>query len=155
MATRVNDAILAVVAALRAGSTADLADVVDGPVLAGDDPETAVFVGYDGDPEGDMHATENWSQSWAGLGAQRKDEAFDVVCSVVSWSGDDAVSTRRAVALAALAAVEDDLRGVLNIGLGLPQPTTAALVTGQLIQEPTSRGMQVRIPFAVSVQTRI
>jgi hypothetical protein len=155
MASRVHDAILAVVAALQAGTTAALATVVDGPVLSGDDPPAAVFVGYDGDPAGDMHSTEDWAQQWAGLGAQRKDESFTVVCAVVSWSGDDDAATRRAAALAVLAAVEDDLRDPLNRGLGLPQPTVAMLASGQLFQEPTNSGLQARIPFAITVQTRI
>lgn len=155
MTTRVDAAILATVAALEAGTTATLATVVDGPFLTGDDPETAVYVGYDGDPEGDFNATENWAQDWAGLGAQRKNETFDIVGCVISWSGDVSVPERRATALAVLAAVESDLRAAANIGLGLPAPTVAAWASGQLFQEQGPKGLQARIPFSISVQTRI
>lgn len=155
MTTRVHDAITATVAALQAGTTASLAAVVDGPFLTGEDPTSAVYVGYDGDPEGDFNATENWSQDWAGLGAQRKNESFDIVGCVISWSGDVTVADRRATALAVLGAVESDLRAAANIGLGLPQPTTVMWASGQLFQEQGPRGLQARIPFSISVRTRI
>jgi hypothetical protein len=153
--TRVDDAIGAIVTALRAGTTAALATVVDGPSgEATPMPGSYVFVGWDGDREGDYNATEDWEQDWAGLGAQRKDETFDVVCAVVSGSGDYNVAARRQDALAVLAAVETDLRSALNIGLGLPSPSFARLSSAQLIQEPVD-GLRARIPFSISVQTRI
>lgn len=161
--TRVGDAIAAIVAALKADSAVTaLAAIVDGPIVSGDDPETRIYVGYDGDNEGDYNATEDWSQDWAGLGAQRKTETFDVVCAVWSWSGDMDVATRRARALAALDAAQTALRAALNIGLGLPQPTVAQWSQGQLLQEPvidpvagTVDGLRCRIPFSISVSTRI
>lgn len=153
--TRVADAILAIVAALESGTTAALATVVDGPSAeATPMPGSYVFVGWDGDREGDYNATEDWEQDWAALGAQRKNESFDVVCAVVSGSGDPRVAARRQTALAVLAAVETDLRSALNIGLGLPQPTFARLSSAQLIQE-WEDGLRVRIPFSINVQTRI
>jgi hypothetical protein len=155
-ASRVHDAITALVAAL--GGTASvtaLVTVYDGPVITGDTPETAVFVGYDADPGGPMAAVANWTQAWAALGAQRKDEQFDVLCAIVSWSGDVDVPTRRAAAVAALQVVGDTLRAAVNIGLGLPQPTIAAFTVGGLFQEQGPNGLQVRIPFTVTVKTRV
>lgn len=155
-ASRVDAAILAIVAALNAASAVTaLATIYDGPFITGDTPPTAVHVGYDGDPAGDMAATFGWVQTWAGLGAGRKDEQFTILCCLISWSGDEAVPVRRAAALAALNAVEDALRTAANIGLGLPQPTQAAFTSGQLFQEQSPRGLQARIPFTVSVKTRI
>lgn len=163
MASRVDAAITAIVAALQADAVVPtLAAVVDGPLVGGDQTETRVYVGYDGDPDGDFNATENWSQDWAGLGAQRKDESFDVVCAVWSFSGDLDVPARRQKALAVFSAVEDALRTPLNIGLGLPQPTVAWLSSAQLVQEPVRAvdsdqliGLRARIPFSISVRTRI
>lgn len=154
--SRVHDAITALVAALEAdaGVTA-LATVIDGPLLTGDTPATAVFVGYSGDPSDGMAATANWTQTWAGLGAGRRDEQFDVLCAVVSWSGDTDVAARRQAVLAAFDAVATALRAALNIGLGLPQPTIAELAVADLYQEQTSAGLQARIPFAVRVKTRV
>lgn len=161
--TRVGDAISAIVTALQVDSTvASLATVVDGPRIMGDEPETVIWVGYDGDNEGDYNATENWVQDWAALGAQRRSESFNVVCAAWSWSGDMDVANRRARALAALDAAQMALRGALNIGLGLPQPTIASWVQGQLIQEPvisavdgTVLGLRARIPFSINVVTRV
>jgi hypothetical protein len=153
--TRLDDAIDAIVAALNAGTTAALATVVDGPSeQATPMPGSYVFVGWDGDAGGDFAATENWEQDWAALGAQRKNESFDVVCAIVSGAGDPAVAARRQTALAILAAIESDLRAALNIGLGLPQPTIARLSSAQLIQEWVD-GLRARIPFSINVQTRI
>jgi hypothetical protein len=161
--TRVGDAIAAIVAVLRADpAVTDLASVVDGPIVSGADPETRIYIGYDGDNAGDYNATEEWSQGWVGLGAGHRSESFSVVCAVWSWSGDMDVSTRRARALAALAAVQAALRDPLNRGLGLPGPTLAQWSQGQLMQEPVIDeetgavlGLRARIPFSISVTTRV
>ena len=156
MSSRVHEAITAVVVALNADpAVTGQATVVDGPFITGDDPETAVYVGYDGDEDGDYNATENWSQEWAGLGAQRKNESFDITCCVISWSGEVAVAARRQAALAVLGAVESTLRAAVNIGLGLPSPTVASWSSGQLFQEQGSNGLQARIPFRVHIETRV
>lgn len=156
MASRVDAAILAIVAALRAvPAVTALATVYDGPFVTGDIPVTAVHVGYDGDRDGDMAATVGWAQSWAGLGALRKDEEFGVLCCVTSSSGEVDVPGRRAAVVAAMSAVEDTLRAAANIGLGLPQPTQAAFESGELYQGQGPNGLQARIPFTVLVKTRI
>jgi hypothetical protein len=156
MTSRVDAAILSVVSLLRAdaGVTA-LATVYDGPAVVGDTPTTAVFVGYDGDPDGTMAATANWSRTPAGLGGLRRDEQFDVLCCVVSWSGDVDVPSRRAAVMAAFIAVDSALWNALRIGLDLPQPTTAHITQGQLYQEQGPSGLQARIPFGINVKTRI
>jgi hypothetical protein len=155
--SRLHDAILAVVAALNAApSVTSLATVYDGPVVIGDRPTSAVFVGYDGQPEGDYAATDGWSQTWAGLGALRRDEEFDIQCCVVSWSGDaEDVPGRRAAAVAVLDAVGAVLRAAATIGLGLPQPTWAEFAGGELFQEQGPTGLQARIPFTIHVRTRV
>ena len=156
MASRVHTAINAIVAALNAApAVTSAATVYDGPFITGDSPPVAVHVGYDGDPGGDMRATEGWTQEWAGLGALRKDERFDVLCCVVAWTGDDDVAGMRAAAVGMASAVEDTLRSVLNIGLGLPQPTIAEYSQADLFQEQGPGGMQARIPFTISIRTRI
>lgn len=151
--SRVPAAIDALVAALEAAL--DPATVFDGPELTGDTPAVAVCVGYDGDPGGDMSAVENWSQDWAGLGAQRKAEEFDVVGCVIASSGDTSVKTRRDAVFATFATVETALRQAANVGLGLPQYTEAQFVSGGFFQEQGPSGLQARIPFFVHVKTRI
>lgn len=154
--SRVDAAILAVVAALRAApAVTALATVYDGPFISGDIPVTAVHIGYDGDKDGDMAATAGWVQTWAGLGAYRKDEQFTLLCCVTSSWGEVDVPGRRAAVVAVLGAVEDTLRAAANIGLGLPQPTVVTFELGELYQGQGSNGMQARIPFGLLVKTRI
>lgn len=155
--TRLDDAINAIVAALEAGTTATLATVVDGPSeQATPMPGSYVFVGWDGDREGDYNATENWEQTVIGMsmGQQVEAETFDVVCAVVSGSGDPDVAARRQTALAVFAAVKTDLRGPLASALGLPSPSESHLTSAQLIQEWVD-GLRARVPFSINVKTRI
>ena len=150
-ASRVPAAIDAIVALLAAavGATA----VTDGPQLAGDIPPVLVCVGYDGAPDSDMHAISNWTRVWAGLGAQKQNEAFDVDCCVIGFAGDTDVKTRRDAVFATFALAEAALRA--QIDLGLPSPTVTRIAYGGYFQEQTDRGLQTRIPFSVNVQTRI
>lgn len=158
MTTRVDDAIRTVVAVLTEAFADGTAVVVDGPEIRADEPDTVVHVGWDGDHDGDYQATENWTQTWAGgLGRQPppKDETFDILGAVISGDGDVDVPTRRATALSVLGVVETTLRAAVNTGLGLPQPTVAQFSSGQLFQEQGPNGLQARIPFVISVKTRI
>lgn len=159
--TRLGEAIDAIIGILRAGTTAALlgADaVIDGPENLGDDVFTAVFIGYDGDPDGDAKATENWTADFVGapVGRQQRDESFEINGAVISWGGDTDVASRRADALAAFNAVETDLRGRIDLGIGVGVPTTAQITAMDLYQEQDpAHGAQARIPFRVGVITRI
>lgn len=161
MGTRLGEAIDAVIAILKAGTTGTLLGqdaIYDGPTQSGDDVTTAVFVGWDGDVEGDATATRAWDADFAGapVGRQQRDESFEIVCAVISWSGDVDVKSRRDSALDAFAAVETDLRARIDLGIGVGVPTTAQITGMQLYQESAPEsGRQARIPFLVSVETRI
>ena len=147
--SQVPTAVSNLVAALEAAVGAAI--VFDGPEIVGDVPPVAVIVGYDGNPEGDMRAVENWTQDWIGLGAQRKDEAFDIVCCVVAFSGDTTVADKRAAVFATFATVESTLRTATLAALGLAAPALAEFSAGEFYQEQTGSGLQCRIPFTVSV----
>jgi hypothetical protein len=147
--SQVPAAITALVAALE--SVLDPGIVYDGPELTGDVPPVAVCVGYDGDPEGDMRAVENWVQTWAGLGAQVKDESFDILGCVIAFSGDTAITTKRAQVFATFGTVETALRTATLATLGLTAPAMAAFVAGEFYQEQTVNGLQCRIPWVISV----
>jgi hypothetical protein len=137
------------VAALEA--VLDPGIVYDGPELTGDVPPVVVCVGYDGDPAGDMRAVENWRQTWAGLGAQVKDESFDVLGCVIAFSGDTTVASKRAQVFATFGVVETALRTATLVSLGLTGPALAEFVAGEFYQEQTTSGLQCRIPWVVSV----
>lgn len=147
--SKVPAALTALVGGLE--TVLDPAIVFDGPEVTGAVPAVAVIVGYDGDADGDMRAVENWTQDWIGLGAQRKEEAFDVVCCVVAFSGDTSIAAKRLAVFATFATVETYLRTAALAALGLAAPALAEFSAGEFYQEPTGNGLQCRIPFTVSV----
>jgi len=129
--------------------------VVDGPNLSSDYyNKKAVFVGWDGDQDGDFLAGDS-DQDWAGLGARKRDERLSVYCCLLNPVGNSttwkAVRDECAQTLNVLAAA---LRG--DPSLGLPSPTTAGLVPGQLYQLlPPEAGALARQPFDVRINTRV
>lgn len=148
--TRVPAAIDALVTALEA--VLDPGIVYDGPELTGDAPPVVVCVGYDGDPEGDMRAVENWAQTWLpALGQQRREESFDVLGCVIAFSGDTSVKDRRDAVFATFGTFETAIRAAANVALGLGAPAQAEFSAGEFYQEQTGSGLQGRIPWRVSV----
>lgn len=128
--------------------------VRDGPVVTAD-PGPALWVGYDGDPEGEF-TTADPGQEWAGLGAKRRDEEFDIPCAVVVQVGNTDTKSSRDTAYAMSALAENKLRE--DPGLGMPPdflPFVAEFRPGPVFTEPNWRGFQVRIAFNVHVKTRI
>lgn len=142
MPSRVFDSIDAIVAVLQA---ADLT-VLDGTGLTGD-YQPAVFVGYDGDPAGDDLAADI-NQEWAGLGANRRDETFDIVCAVVA-PFDETVKSGRDAVKTLFATVENTLRS--NKSLGFTSPYVAGVAPRQLFYDDAGS----RLVFSVRVKTRV
>lgn len=130
------------------------ARVIDGPVVTGGEPVKRLYVGYDGDPEGE-HAGASGDQSWAGtVGAHRRDETFTVPCCVVVHKGSGTVKAARDAAFAIVDSASTILRA--NVSLGFPSPSNAQLADislGYGLSENT--GLEVRVPFNVHVSTRI
>jgi hypothetical protein len=147
VSTRFFDSIDAVVAALKAAGVT----VWDGPVSSGDFGD-AVFVGYDGDPDGAFEAA-TMGQDWTGLGAKRRDETLDLHCAVVTLSGDSDWKPARDRARAVLTIVETTLRA--DPSLGQPSPFVAGVRPVAAFQEPTTDGLQIRITFTISIKTRV
>lgn len=121
----------------------------DGPVVSGDFDD-AVFVGYDGDPDGEFQAIANHVQSWASLGAKKRNESFSIICAVCVLLGDDIVKVARDKGYAMLAQVEDALRA--DPSVGQLSPFVASIKPSVAFTEPTENGMQVRIPFTIDVE---
>jgi hypothetical protein len=143
--------IPATIDALVAAFTAAGLHTFDGPLVSGD-YTPAVWVGYDGDPEGDFKAVEG-DQEWAGIGAKKRGEEFDVICSVTVLSGDSDVRSARETAFALLATVENTLRA--DPSLDQTPPFVAEYRPGAMHIEPADTGHQVRAVFNVHVKTRI
>lgn len=145
--SRVPATIDALVAALTgAGVT-----TWDGAVVSGDF-ENAVYVGYDGDPDGDFK-TVVMDQEWAGLGARARTETFDIICCAYVLSGAADTKSVRDTVYGLLATAETTLRA--NPSLGQASTFVAAIKPQELFTWPTTGGVQGRLVFHVHVQTRI
>lgn len=147
----IDSRVPATINALVALWTATGANVFDGPPLT-EDYSDAVFVGYDGDPDGDFEMGDDDSD-WAGLGALRRNETFDIVCSVVTLVGENDIQLVRENAYALYKLVSDALRA--DPSLGQTPPFTAELKGGPIFTEPSGDGWQCRKVFRVHVVTRI
>lgn len=123
------------------------ANVVDGWDPVGDTLDY-VFIGYDGDPEGDLSAA-TIAQDWAGIGTKRRDEFFDIVGAVVSRYSADGASTSRDRVKTQFTLVENAILADPSIGLSLP--CVAGVNPVQLFAEAG----QYRLVFTIRVQTRV
>jgi hypothetical protein len=152
--SRIPATIDALLSSWRTAPSLSADNVIDGPKV-GSLPREVVFVGYDGDPEGDFTVAES-EQEWAGLGAKRRDEEFDVVCSIVVTRGDSDVKGARDRGFAIQALLEDKLRSDPSLGMpGDTLPFTAEFRPVSVHLEPTAQGFQVRVVFNVHVKTRV
>lgn len=123
----------------------------------------AITVG--GDSEDDSDAAVDGEQTPAQLGAQRREETYDLHCEVAVWSGDtDAAGMRtaRRRAFTLLAEVEQQLRGPAGdptLGGAVRYAQLAGLIG--LRQGPAydgtgqPAGLLARIPFTVRAAVRI
>lgn len=146
--------IPATIDAIIAKFTTAGATVLDGPTITADYSD-ALFVGYDGDPDGDYVSVDEIATEWQGLGAKTRSEEFDVVCAAVALVGDavDGVKTARNQVFALLALAENALRS--DPSLGQAPPFVAEVQPGLVFIEPAESGYQVRVPFSIHVETRI
>lgn len=127
--------------------------VFDGPTLA-EDYRDALFVGYDGDPDGEREAVASTSK-WAGIGVKKRDETIVIMCSAVAISGDGIPKDARDRAYALYNTAEAALRANPSVSQS-PTPFVAEIVTVQMLWDwLETSGLQARIAFSVHVETRI
>lgn len=143
----------AVLAFVHAGVDA----AVPTPVFLGDvptgDTRDLLFLGYDGDPEGERVAV-SVTREWVGTGSsRRRTERIEIVCAgcALVGTGSFAEATGRVSAL--MTAVDDFVTA--NPALGQPPPTTALVEAGDLFTDHTAAGLQARWVFRIAVTTRI
>jgi hypothetical protein len=146
METRVFDAIDSIIAILKAAG----ANTIDGPVPSGDSLDF-VFIGYDGDPDGDWRAADI-DQDWAGIGnTKKRDETFDVIGAVVSTYSGDSVKASRDRVKAQFALVGTAIRADPSIGLTTAEWAVAGVHPVQLFNDVG----QCRLTFVIRVKTRV
>lgn len=146
MPTRMFDGIDTVVTILRAAG----ANVLDSWEPVGDTLDF-VFIGYDGDPEGDL-AAATIEQDWAGIGTKKRDERFDIVGAVVARYSADGPQTSRDRVKTQFTLVENAILADPSLGLpGQVQYCIADVHPIQLFAEPG----QYRLTFVIRVLTRV
>lgn len=155
-----DDAIVQVVARLQADSALAAAGwvVYDGEAAPGDDDDRIVYIGWDGDSNGDRAQFTDLRLTYRGLGANRQDEAFGIICSLFALGRGDAedapgMAELRAVVRVGFGAVVNALRSKTNIGLGLPGPSISGVTQAAGYAELPLR--RYRMAFTVAVSTRI
>lgn len=111
-----------------------------------------LFIGYDGDPDGERVAATS-RRDWAGLGAKKRDEQIDIVCSVCALvgSGDYAAALGRIDAI--LTAVDALL--VSTPSMTQPPPFVAHVGNVDSFSDFTEAGIQARSVFHVLIASRI
>lgn len=133
-------------------------EVFLGPIVSGD-PDDAFFVGYDGDPFGEMEAVVH-TQNWGALGNRSRDEEFDVRCCILNRSGQDDADGI-AAAITRMYAMFDAIATAIhsNPSIGLGPPTTAVMLCSirglASFMTLTPNGVEPRVSFNVHVQTRV
>lgn len=137
-------------------------DVYTGPLVNGD-PDDAVFIGYDGDPEGAFAMTQH-TQNWRTLGTRARDEEFDIFCCVLTMNGStdgqglvDAIDRLYGIYTVCADTVHNDPGLGLGPGSDHNAPYFQASVRGYSTFIPTDpeRGAIPRVQFSVHVNTRI
>ncbi|MCX3064206.1 hypothetical protein [Streptomyces beihaiensis] len=151
-ASRVPELIDAFMTALTAAAGLNGVQIVDGPLVATSSASEFVFVGYDGDPQGEF-MTAQTTQEWAGLGARAKTEDITLTGAVLVQQGATDVKPCRDRTFAVFAEVEAVVRA--DPALGLPTPTVCSISEHTLHTEQTDRGIQGRLPFTLTCSTRI
>lgn len=141
-------AIDALLVALRGAAGLSGVDVFDGQPMTGENPDH-VCVGHD--PLDPLNAVEA-SQTPASLGNRAREESFDILCSLGSWSGDDKMSDRRTRALALFAVVETVVRANVTLNGAV---RTAQIGTYTLVQEQTDQGSSAGLRFRIACSARL
>lgn len=139
--------------ALNAASGLDGVQIVDGPLVSDSAATEMVVVGFDADPEGEYEAAST-TQTWAGIGAKRKNEEIQLVGAVLVRKGTVKVKPLRDRVFAIFAEVEAVVRA--DPSMGLPPPTVCAITDTVFRTPQTTRGIEGRLLFTLSVTpTRI
>lgn len=141
-------AMAGLLASLRSTSALSGVEVHDGPPMTSD-PGEWVAVGYDPlDPTTSVEA----SQVPASLGNRAREESYEVLCSLASWSGDEDMANRRVRALELFAAVESAVRSDITLGGAV---RTAQIASYALTQEQTGSGSSAGVRFRIACSARL
>lgn len=140
-------------AAATLGAAAPPVQVLDGPEVGDMARLQTLWVAVN-DIEDVAPTSGSSQQSWAGLGAQRKNEQLSIPCVIRTWNGDGSVRDARASAFAVLGAVEDIVRGQADLG-GLVIVTLNGVDNLRLRTLVNPDGALADLAFTVDSKARI
>ena len=129
--------------------------IFDGPATTELDPPLALYVGL---PDPDNPAAEtaaDFTQEWAAIGRQGRNETITVHCCAQAWSGTDDVRTVRLAVTGITSAVEVLMQAdATQFGGNVLYPAPG-FASGSLTQNNTQQGAIARIPFDLVFRARI
>jgi len=129
--------------------------VFDGPQTTELDPPLSLWVGL---PDPDNPAAEtaaDFTQEWAALGRQGRNETITIHCCAQAWSGADDVRTVRLAVTGITSAVETLMQADTTQFGGNVLFPAPGFASGSLSQNNTDRGAIARIPFNLTFRSRI
>lgn len=140
-----------------AADTLGLADpavlVVDGPEVYDDSAPLVLWIGVD-NPDVNVSDGSSETQTWAGLGALRKNEQLSIPCAARAWNGTNDIRSARAAVFGILAAVENIVRSSANLG-GTVLVTLPGVTNVRLRQASTPKGVLADVLFSIDAKARI
>jgi hypothetical protein len=118
--------------------------VFSGPPVGDPSAGDYLFIGDDSDPTTDVVST--FTQTWIDMAHTRRTEIGEIMCAMVSDSGDTDMTARQSRAFTLLAACEADLISDPTLG-GVTY--MAELVIGQSMPLQNASGSASVVPFTV------
>ncbi|MBC3989334.1 hypothetical protein H8N00_10665 [Streptomyces sp. AC563] len=152
--SRVPAAVDALLAILRAAPALAEVRIVDGPEPTNLTDRRRIHIGWSPGAEGAVEL----EQEFAGAGARRRDEQFDIACYAEVRAGGKDMAARRSDVFSLVAEVESALRAT---DVAPTAPTLAGtvlwaeLTTGNLTQLQTNDGALAGLGFTISCRARI
>jgi hypothetical protein len=137
------------------GAAAPPVTIYDGPPTTALDAPLKLYVGMS-DPDSDqIEPAAEFTQEWAGLGRQGRNETVTIHCCAEAWTGTDDIKTARLAVTGIVAAVETVMQADTTQFGGnvlFPMPGVDA---GFLLQNNTAEGAIARVPFSLIFKSRI
>jgi hypothetical protein len=121
------------------------------------DPDDAVFIGYDGNPFGDMEMVVH-SQDWGTIGARNRDEEFDVRCCVLNRTGladPKALEDALGRIYGMFGIIADATHADPSLGLGITPFTASIRGLASYVPLDETDAVQPRVSFNIHVRTRL
>lgn len=127
--------------------------IIDGPILTDVSRPNILFVGGQPSDQTGSQPDGDFTQAWGELGARARYETLSVACELMVRTGATDMAAMRLTARTLLAAIESALR--TDFTLSISRLMWCEVHSGQLIQEQTTKGATVAVPFVIAAKARL